>query len=332
LLQPPRIALAQEPTALPLRLRGSVAGGAVVSADQRTLLDLELPLVEGRVAAGWVAHEVLVVELAFGGGLFFADQRSPGGLIDVALGAEVGGTVGPARLYADLQFGAGATGQLVRPTLRIAFGADMRITPEWTLGPVLAYGHDFEEDSPARTDDAIFLEGGLSFTFQAVPSEPPPPPPPPPIVRRPPPRLPPPPPEDDGEEILTLVERAVGVETPEPRELLVPVLFEYDSTDIVACSLPALHALREHLESHPSIRVLEIEGHADSRGSSEYNAQLSLRRAEAIRAWLIARGIAPERLRAVGRGEEAPVESAEDDAALQQNRRARFRVIEEDPP
>src|SRR5690606_18772957 len=101
----------------------------------------------------------------------------------------------------------------------------------------------------------------------------------------------------------------------------------FDSTEIVACSLPALHALREHLVQHPEIRLLEIEGHADGSGSDAYNDALSLRRAEAIREWLVARGIEPERLRTSAQGERAPVEANEDDAGREQNRRARFRVI-----
>lgn len=126
---------------------------------------------------------------------------------------------------------------------------------------------------------------------------------------------------------MALIDEAVGTR---PRELLVPVLFAYDSTDIIPCSLPSLHALREHLEANPSIRVLEIEGHADGAGSDAYNDALSLRRAQAIRAWLVERGIAPERLRVSARGERAPVENNDDDGGREQNRRARFHVILEE--
>jgi outer membrane protein OmpA-like peptidoglycan-associated protein len=125
---------------------------------------------------------------------------------------------------------------------------------------------------------------------------------------------------------MVLIDQAAGTR---PRELLVPVLFVFDSTEIVPCSLGALHALREHLAEHPEIRVLEIEGHADMSGSDEYNDALSLRRAEAIRDWLVARAVEPTRLRAVGRGEHAPVEPNDEDAGREQNRRARFRVVSE---
>jgi outer membrane protein OmpA-like peptidoglycan-associated protein len=126
---------------------------------------------------------------------------------------------------------------------------------------------------------------------------------------------------------MVLIDEAAGTR---PRELLVPVLFAFDSTEIVPCSLPSLHALREHLAEHPEIRVLEIEGHADGSGTDEYNDALSLRRAEAIGEWLVAHGVEPERLRTAAQGERAPVEANEDDAGREQNRRARFRVISEE--
>src|SRR5690606_21589013 len=114
----------------------------------------------------------------------------------------------------------------------------------------------------------------------------------------------------------------------EPTELLVPVLFDFDSTAIVACTAPSLYALRDHLAAHPEILVLEIEGHADGSGTDAYNDALSRRRAEAIRDWLVEHGVAAERLRVSARGEAAPLEDEETDDARVQNRRARFRVVE----
>src|SRR5690606_28441438 len=127
-----------------------------------------------------------------------------GGLVDLALGVELGGSVGPARLYVGGQLGAGVTGLLVRPTLRLALGADLSVTSEWTIGPQLAYGHVFEIDDPTRSDDAQYLEVAVAVTFRPMV----PPAAPPPVVRRPPrrrrrPPPPPPPPPVPEEEIVT---------------------------------------------------------------------------------------------------------------------------------
>ena len=311
----------------PIRLRASVAGGVVLSADQQSELLLDLPVVEGQVRAGWAVLDVLVLELALSGGAFFSSELGPGALLDLALGAEAGIDAGVARPWLALHLGAGLTGDLFRPVLRITAGVDVRASREIALGPVLGYGHVFQEDGLGFTDDAQFISLGLSLTWRPARAEPPPPPVRPPHrERRPPPPPPPPPPPEPTEELMVLIDEAAGTR---PRELLVPVLFAYDSTQIVACTLPSLHALREHLDAHPEIRLLEIEGHADGNGSEAYNDALSLRRAEAIRDWLVARGVAPERLRVAARGERAPVEGNEDDAGREQNRRARFRVLME---
>ncbi len=324
----PRLAAAED---RPFRVRASLAGGFVASADQHSYLALDLPVLEGRATAGWVVADFLVLELALAGGAFFSSDRSPGALLDLGLGAEAGVQAGPARPWLSLHFGAGVTGTLVRPVLRIGLGVDVTVTDEIALGPALAYGHVFEEDARERTDDAQFVTLALTLTYRPALSRAAPPPRPPPRAaarpRRPPPPEPVPPPTPTPE-LMVLIDEAAGTR---PRELLVPVLFAFDSTELVACSVGSLHALREHLEAHPELRVLEIEGHADGSGSDEYNDALSLRRAEAIRDWLVAHGIAPERLRVAARGERAPAEAGDDDASREQNRRVRFRVIEESP-
>jgi peptidoglycan-associated lipoprotein len=71
---------------------------------------------------------------------------------------------------------------------------------------------------------------------------------------------------------------------------------------------------------------IRIEGHADERGSDEYNLALSNRRAIAAMRYLVNQGIAQERLEAVGYGEERPLDSAETEAAWAKNRRDEFRI------
>ena len=319
-----------QPTRSEFRLRGVASGGFVISGDQHSALDLDLPVVEGEVRAGWVAHELLVLEARVGGGAFLSSEQSAGGLIDLTVGAELGGSVDVARLWGSVHAGAGVTGDLVRPTLRLAVGIDVAVSDEVAIGPTLAYGHLFQEDGEGYSDDASWATIGVSFTHRAILPEPEPEPEPPPgprrrpwLTRAPTPPPPPPPPVPQ-ERFMELLDEAAGLE---PRELLVPILFHFDSTELVACSVASLRTLRDHLQDHQEIEVLEIEGHADGSGTDAYNRELSHRRAEAIRAWLVEHGVEEDRLRVAARGEAAPVESNEEDAGREQNRRVRFRVV-----
>lgn len=310
------------------RLRGALGGGFVISGDQHSAFGLDLPVVAAELRAGWVAHEAAILEGRLGGDAFFSSARDPGGLIDLTLGIELGGDLGVGRAWGSVHGGIGVTGNLVRPVLRIALGLDVNTTDEIAIGPMIAYGHVFEEDGEGFSDDAAFATIGISFTHRARLAPPPEEPEPAPL-RRPPPILPPTPPPTlptpvEPQELMEMLDEAVGLE---PRELIVNVLFRFDSTELVACSIASLHSLGDHLEQHSEIQLLEIEGHADGSGSDEYNRDLSLRRAQAIREWLIEHGVERERLRVSARGESAPLESNEEGEGRTQNRRARFRVV-----
>ncbi len=324
----PAQATAQGPSDLRLRFEGS--GGFVASGDQQSFFGLDLPVAGTAAHVGWVAHPNIVLEARLSGAAFFSSAGDPGGLVDLSVGAEVGGDVDVARLWGRLHAGAGITGSLVRPVLHLAFGIDVRATDDIALGPFLAYGHLFQDDGEGYSDDAAWVSVGASLTYRPPTAAPAPVAPPPrPRPRAPaPPRTPPPPPPPPvaPDELLDMLDEAAGLE---PRELLVPVLFHFDSTALVACSVASLRSLRDHLIEHDEIAVLEIEGHADGSGSDAYNRDLSLRRAEAIRDWLVENGVAPERLRVAARGESAPVEGNEEESGREQNRRARFRVVME---
>jgi outer membrane protein OmpA-like peptidoglycan-associated protein len=81
------------------------------------------------------------------------------------------------------------------------------------------------------------------------------------------------------------------------------------------------------LTEYPSLRV-EIIGHTDGRGSREHNLDLSQRRADSVRASLIARGIASDRIRTKGEGPDVPLTTNDTAAGRQKNRRIEFRIIE----
>ena len=103
------------------------------------------------------------------------------------------------------------------------------------------------------------------------------------------------------------------------------IFFAFDQSDLSAAARELLSAKAEILRKVPSLS-LRIEGHADERGSDEYNLALSNRRAAAALRFLASQGITSERLGAAGYGEEQPLDTAESESGWARNRRAEFRV------
>ncbi len=104
------------------------------------------------------------------------------------------------------------------------------------------------------------------------------------------------------------------------------IFFDYDSDVILPASIPELEQVLNLMVQNPEIRI-EISGHTDSRGSDEYNLDLSLRRAEAVRDYLISRGIQKERLQTDGKGASKPLTDGNDEESLALNRRTELRVL-----
>ncbi|RIV84456.1 peptidoglycan-associated lipoprotein Pal [Aurantiacibacter xanthus] len=99
------------------------------------------------------------------------------------------------------------------------------------------------------------------------------------------------------------------------------IYFDTDQYNIDATDMAALRRQAEYLTQYPSTRAT-VEGHADERGTRDYNLALGERRANAARAYLVSLGIAENRLRTVSYGEERPVDTASTPAAWARNRRA----------
>ena len=102
-----------------------------------------------------------------------------------------------------------------------------------------------------------------------------------------------------------------------------PVFFALDSSDVDSAGQQALNANAEVLKKYPTW-VITIEGHADERGTAEYNLALGERRAVAAQTYLVSLGISAERLRTVSYGKEFPFDPGHDEAAWAKNRRAQF--------
>lgn len=120
----------------------------------------------------------------------------------------------------------------------------------------------------------------------------------------------------------------VNPNRPEPDPLNDPqgvlakrtIYFDYDSYSIKGEFRSLLEAHARYLNAYKS-RSIMLTGHADERGSREYNLAIGFKRAEAVRKMLEILGVPTERLESVSYGEEKPVAAGVDEASLAQNRR-----------
>jgi peptidoglycan-associated lipoprotein len=106
-----------------------------------------------------------------------------------------------------------------------------------------------------------------------------------------------------------------------------PVYFAYDSSTIADAERATIERVATHMRAHLGYQ-LGVEGHCDERGSAEYNLALGERRALAVRAYLIALGVAAERIQTRSYGEEQPAQAGHSEDAWRENRRAEFLLFE----
>ena len=106
------------------------------------------------------------------------------------------------------------------------------------------------------------------------------------------------------------------------------VLFAAGKADVGPGAQRSIDKLAEFLKTYPKRSVL-IEGHSDNVGNEEFNIKLSQQRADAVRDLLVARGIAPQRIRTKGYGPKFPVVENDTAAGRQQNRRVEVVVLNE---
>jgi peptidoglycan-associated lipoprotein len=154
-----------------------------------------------------------------------------------------------------------------------------------------------------------------------------PPPPPPPAAPPATPAPPPPPPAAPKETPRTPTEEeafaskslaALNAEKP-----LGDVFFALDSAQLGDDARPILQKDADWMKRWTSTKIT-IEGHADSRGSAEYNLALGDRRAAAVRDYIVNLGIGADRVQIVSKGKETPFCTEENEACWQQNRRGHF--------
>jgi peptidoglycan-associated lipoprotein len=103
-------------------------------------------------------------------------------------------------------------------------------------------------------------------------------------------------------------------------KVLVDVFFDLDQSALRDEGRAALSRNADWLKRWPTTRIT-VEGHADARGTAEYNLALGERRASSVKGYLVSLGVAGDRLVVVSKGKEQPVCTEENEACWQQNRR-----------
>jgi peptidoglycan-associated lipoprotein len=98
------------------------------------------------------------------------------------------------------------------------------------------------------------------------------------------------------------------------------IYFDYDSSDILPEYQKTVEAHAAFLAANPQVSV-SLEGHADERGSREYNLALGERRAQSVKRQMVLLGAGANQIRTTSYGEERPVVDGHDEAAWSQNRR-----------
>jgi outer membrane protein OmpA-like peptidoglycan-associated protein len=316
-----------------LQLRLSAAGALMMSKDQRGYLDYRRPGLLSDLQLEYHANNWFGVQLGAAGGAFLSGGEA-GGLLAPMLGI-IGKLTLPSCIpYLAIDVGTGFTGHLARPFGRARLGLDLPLGPGWRLGPALGFDLVTQTDGPDFSTDAVYAWVGVSLAYRLLPS---PPvrvagvrPARPPVIREREPIYEEHPPAAPSHELVQLLDQAVHLERS---ELLAPVLFEFDSVELEPSGLAMLHQVARLLNSErKDIRRLQILAYADARGSEEYNRKLASRRAEHVLEWLVAHGVARERLEASGQGAVDFVEQGSSEPEQQQNRRVVFRILRAEHP
>ena len=120
--------------------------------------------------------------------------------------------------------------------------------------------------------------------------------------------------EEDGAVILD------PLDDPASELFVRTIYFDYDSAELLEDSLETVRQHGKYLSSHPD-RIIRLEGHADERGTREYNLALGESRAKTVREIMILEGAAQGQIELVSFGEERPAVTGSDEEALQLNRR-----------
>lgn len=110
------------------------------------------------------------------------------------------------------------------------------------------------------------------------------------------------------------------------------IFFNTDTAELQKRSEPLLTEVADLLVRTPSLLRVEVQGHTDNAGTPEHNHELSVKRAEAVKDWLVRAGVAPERLNAQGYGSNKPIAPNINQTGRAKNRRVEFHITERTAP
>lgn len=184
--------------------------------------------------------------------------------------------------------------------------------------------------TPPRSSVALLVVAGIVLTGCARRAQPPipvPDPPPPVVQEAPPPPPPPAPPPPAPPPAAALTEEEIfarkTLDELNAERPLGDVFFDLDESTIRADARDTLQRNSAWLQRWTTTRIT-VEGHGDSRGTTEYNLALGARRSQAVKDYLVGLGVDGARILAISKGEESPVCLDEHEGCWQQNRRGHF--------
>jgi peptidoglycan-associated lipoprotein len=132
-------------------------------------------------------------------------------------------------------------------------------------------------------------------------------------------------PKDDPTDVSEFIDPSAGADQNKDSGGLQTVLFQYNAFDLTPDARKSMASNAAWLNRNTDAKVT-VEGHCDSRGSTEYNLALGEKRALVVRKYLVSLGVDGSRLAIISYGEEQPAEYGENDRAWGRNRRAEFTV------
>jgi outer membrane protein OmpA-like peptidoglycan-associated protein len=117
--------------------------------------------------------------------------------------------------------------------------------------------------------------------------------------------------------------------TPSSIQIADKVQFAFDSAEILPASFDLLKEVAGVLTKNAQIEKMQVEGHTDSKGAAGHNKELSQKRAESVRAFLVKEGVPAKRLVAKGFGPDKPIADNTTPEGQEKNRRVEFNIVKQ---